>query len=444
MLLYQFKNLVKDRLRPYFWILKRGVNGIVLLFARGFFRLFPASSFVEKEGLYPPTRLCRSARHWMAMYGEKIGASYIPVDPACTVSNTLPKTPHPRLRQQLAMDRDYEWPATFVVSIPNGRVWGSGYIITPDDQLLDDVSYDFRTRRWSLFPKTSSIVRYWRWSKLVRIDGRVAVLSTEGADIFYHWFFQLLPRFELLRRAGIDLEHIDYFVVNDLSKSFQRDSIAALGIGQNKIIESSKIPYLRARELVVPSIPIGGGCYRPWMCQFLRTTFRGDDLSGRSWTAPRRLYISRGLASYRRVLNEGDVVDLLRQYGFEEIKLEGLSLRQQAAALTSCEAIVAPHGAGLSNIVFCEPGTKIIEIFSPELVNGIFWRLASQLGLDYYYIVGEGLPATQHEDYPQTWDTRADILVDLSILRKALELSELAQPARLRRLTGAELPATPG
>ncbi len=143
-------------------------------------------------------------------------------------------------------------------------------------------------------------------------------------------------------------------------------------------------------------------------------------------------------------MNKDDVIDLLRQYGFEEIKLEGLSLRQQAAALTSCEAIVAPHGAGLSNIVFCEPGTKIIEIFSPELVNGIFWRLASQLGLDYYYIVGEGSPATQLEDYPQTWDTRADILVNLPLLRKALELSELSQSAGLRRLTGAELAATSG
>jgi capsular polysaccharide biosynthesis protein len=437
---YQLKNSIKDRLRPSWWMLKRRVNGIGLLFARGFFRLFPMSSFVEKEGLYPPTRFCRSTSHWMAMYGEKIGASYIPVDPTCTVSNDLPRTPHPRLRQQLVMDRDYEWPATFVVSIPNGRVWGSGYIITPDDQLLDDLSCDFRAERWSLFPKTSSVVRYWRWSKLTKIDARVAVLSTDGADIFYHWFFQLLPRFELMRRAGIDLEHIDYFVVNDLSKSFQRESIRALGIGQNKIIESSKIPYLRARELVVPSVPIGGGCYRPWMCQFLRTTFLGDDGGGKSWTAPRRLYISRGLASYRRVLNEDDVINLLRQYGFEETKLEGLSLQQQAATMASCEAIVAPHGAGLSNIVYCEPGTKLIEIFSPELVNGIYWRLASQLGLDYYYIVGEGSSATQDEDYPQSWDARADILVDLSVLRRALELSELTH---LRRQTGAELPATP-
>jgi capsular polysaccharide biosynthesis protein len=262
---------------------------------------------------------------------------------------------------------------------------------------------------------------------VIEYNGRVAVLSTDGADIFYHWLFQLLPRFELLRRAGIDPKTIDYFVVNDLTKTYQRESIQALGIDPRKIIESSKVRYLRAHQLVVPSIPIGGGCFRPWMCQFLRATFLSNHAGRKARAAGRRLYISRGLASYRRVLNEIDVVRLLRQHGFEAITLESLSMWQQAEIMTSCEAVVGPHGAGLSNIVFCEPGTKVIEIFSPELVTGFFWKLASQLNLEYYYILGKGLPAGQEEDYRQPWDARADITVDLTVLCGALELSGLKE-----------------
>jgi capsular polysaccharide biosynthesis protein len=251
-------------------------------------------------------------------------------------------------------------------------------------------------------------------------------LSTDGGDIYYHWFFQLLPRFELLRRAGIDLRSIDFFLVNGLGKSFQRDSIEALGIDPVKIIESSKVPYLRASRLVVPSIPIGGGCYRPWMCDFLRTTFLGKDTGGGKLSR-RRLYISRGRTSYRRVLNEDEVIRFLQEYGFEEVSLDRLSMQRQAASLASCEAVVAPHGAGLANIVFCDPGTKVIEIFSPELVTGIFWRLASQCRLDYYYVIGAGPPETKGEDYQQSWSPRANIVVDLSILRKALDLAGLTQ-----------------
>ncbi len=98
---------------------------------------------------------------------------------------------------------------------------------------------------------------------------------------------------------------------------------------------------------------------------------------------------------------------------------------EQAELMASCEAVVAPHGGGLSNLVFCRPGTKVIEIFSPELVAGYFWKLCNQLNLDYYYILGQGLPETQDEDYQQTWNPRADIVVDLSSLRETLEMSGL-------------------
>lgn len=425
MMFYKINNLIKDRLRPFWWWLKNLPNVIVLFGARSFVQLFPSTSLIDKDSLYPPSELCRSTTVWMAMSGEKFGATFIPFEPARTVTNPLPKSPHTRIRRQFTIDRNYDWPANFVVTIGNGRVWGAGHIITPDQQLLDDVSYDFRAQRWSLYPKTSSVARFWRWQDPAWYDGEVAVLSTDGADIYYHWLFQLLPRFELIRRAGIRAESIDYFVVNDLSKSFQRESMQALGIDGSKILESSKVPYLKARRLIVPSIALGGGCYPSWMCQFLRSTFLKNPFVESTGTR-RRIYISRGLATYRRVLNEGDVVELLGQHGFEVVKLEGLSMSEQAELMASCEAVIAPHGGGLSNLVFCQSGTKVIEIFSPELVAGYFWKLCNELKLDYYYILGEGLHETKDDGYQQTWNARADIVVDLSMLQQALEMSGLA------------------
>jgi capsular polysaccharide biosynthesis protein len=137
----------------------------------------------------------------------------------------------------------------------------------------------------------------------------------------------------------------------------------------------------------------------------------------------RRIYVSRARAGYRRILNESDIVEFLGRRGFENMTLEGLSVQEQAAVMASCEVIVAPHGGGLSNIVFCSPGTKIIEIFSPELVARYFWRLSNQMKLDYYYLLGNGPVGSLEPDYPQSWDAEADIEVNLGLLESTLKLA---------------------
>ena len=50
--------------------------------------------------------------------------------------------------------------------------------------------------------------------------------------------------------------------------------------------------------------------------------------------------------------------------------------------------IIAPHGSGLTNIVFSNSGTKLVEIFSPTYMEPCYWRLANALELDYSYILG--------------------------------------------------------
>ena len=82
--------------------------------------------------------------------------------------------------------------------------------------------------------------------------------------------------------------------------------------------------------------------------------------------------------------------------------------------------IVAPHGAGLSNLVFCRPGTTVIEIFSPQWLNLAFWKLAAQLDdVRYLYLMGRGAPPP---DMRQR-DVGADIDVDLRELDEVLELA---------------------
>jgi hypothetical protein len=417
---YRLRNWLKSLFRKPWKALQGTPDRVKLFAARATVRIVPRID-VDRDILYPPTGICASTAEWVSSSGRTEGAEFRPVDAGYAADHRLPKTVHQQVRRQFLMDEAYPCPATFVARIPGGRVLNEGLIITPDNQLLDDVSINFGE---PLEAKLEYVRRGWTWRPLEEVKGTVAVLSTNGALLYYHWLFQLLPRFELIKRSGIDLNSIDYFLVNSQKAPFQRESLEALGIDQRKIIESSTVPYLRASSLVVPSVPLSGGCYALWMREFLRSTFLGG-VGTEMRPATRRLYISRGSAGYRRVLNEADVVRLLDEFGFEEARFETMSVREQAATIASCEVIVAPHGGGLSNLIFCRPATKVIEIYSPELVAGYFWKISALLGLDYYYLLGKGSPSSGDVDYPQSWNARADIEVDLDRLRETLALANV-------------------
>jgi hypothetical protein len=415
---YRLKARLKNLFRRPWKALRKTPGRLMLKSARAAIRFLPAIG-IERDELYPPTSFCLSCAEWALREGK--GAEFRPVDVNYTANHTPPKTIHKNIRQQLIMDRKYPCPNTFVATIPNGRVLDAGLVITPDNQLLDDVSINFGE---PFEAKLAHVRREWTWHSLTHIEGRVAVLSTAGAMLYYHWLFQLLPRFELIKRSGVDLRSIDYFLVNSAKAPFQSESLKALEIDSRRVIESSDVHYLRATSLVVPSVPLSGGCFPNWMREFLRATFLASD-SRQTQSTTRRIYISRRAARYRRMLNDAEVSRLLEQFGFQVVEFETLSIREQAATMASADVIVAPHGGGLSNLVFCRPTTKVIEIFSPELVAGYFWKLSSQLGLDYYYLLGKGTSLTTNADYAQSWDAHADIEVDLDCLRETLALANV-------------------
>ncbi|MFK7943264.1 MAG: hypothetical protein AB8B85_10180, partial [Paracoccaceae bacterium] len=71
--------------------------------------------------------------------------------------------------------------------------------------------------------------------------------------------------------------------------------------------------------------------------------------------------------------------------------------------------VVAVHGAGLTNLLFCRPGTRVIEIFPGNFVKSPYWWLCRQLGLVHIPVTGG--PG----DYDQHFE------VDIAAVTQALE-----------------------
>ncbi|QNT78307.1 glycosyltransferase family 61 protein [Entomobacter blattae] len=105
----------------------------------------------------------------------------------------------------------------------------------------------------------------------------------------------------------------------------------------------------------------------------------------------KKLYIDRQESAMRPLLNEGELAKTLKTFGFECIKLEQLSFSEQIRHFAEASLILAPHGAGNTHIVFCAPGTLLIEIMPDKLLNWCYRSMAELLGLRYDCIISRSL-----------------------------------------------------
>jgi hypothetical protein len=96
----------------------------------------------------------------------------------------------------------------------------------------------------------------------------------------------------------------------------------------------------------------------------------------------------------RSIQNHDALLDLLR---LKRPDLEWLVFDRQpfgdaVAMFSRTQIIVAPHGAGLTNMFFSPPGTKIVEIMPCDNPNLCYHHLASLLNFDHCIVSCDHLP----------------------------------------------------
>jgi capsular polysaccharide biosynthesis protein len=304
---------------------------------------------------------------------------------ACENTRTPAKTlhkPHPLFDPESPYLQG-NYPNTFVVCLPRGRVVGGrGSVIADDGKMLFDVSMDWSAGAQD--PTRHPLLRQRRLRKAERLWGTSTVLATSESARYFHWVTDALPRLQILKRAGsVPWQGIDHFLVSE-GIPVIRESLRLLEIREEAIVVTRPESHFLCDWLIVPSFPSAPGNVPPWAIDFLRSQL----MSAPARAAEKRIYLSRAKASGRKILNEEEIWPFLSRRGFQRVILEEMSLVDQIALFSRAEAVVAPHGAGLTNLVWCAPETKVVEIFSPLYVNLCYWAIATLLHADYYYLLG--------------------------------------------------------
>ena len=289
--------------------------------------------------------------------------------------------------------------SAFLARLPGGRVFGPGHVLSPDGRTIArDVSPDFGKPfedHW--------LLAYKKIRPPVPVPGTTAVIATTLGAGYSHWLLEELPRLFALQPdfGGSLIAHAE--------SARHRDALSLHGFS-GRVIEPKRFAHHGCEQLIVPSI----GRLTPTtvhaLGQFTAPLHRPGAGSGEL------LYISREKARRRRVTNESELWEQLAARGFEKLYLEELTWSQQINAFRGAKVVVAPHGAGLANLVFCAAGTRVVEIFHRSWVNPCFWQLAALKGLDYRPVV-----LLSPEPLAQTLKAnRSDIVADIAQVVAAL------------------------
>ena len=301
-----------------------------------------------------------------------------------------------------------DWPL-FVAELTKGKVVGDLRLVaTSGNEVLGDV----QALAGEASPAEHWTVKRRRLRRTIQITGRAITVGASTGSNFYHWMFDSLPRLDLLRQAGIELSSDDTVIINEQPQPFQAQSLLLLGIPKARLARARRSAVTKVEKLIVPSAPAPRGTYPGWVCQFLRRSF----LTGLEAGSGNRIFISRSGALHRKITNEAAVQARLERLGFRTVRLETMDFKTQVSLFARASLVVAPHGAGLSHLVFCPPKAGVIELFSPCHVDPCYENLAEAVGLQYTKLVGDvaGEVPEKHLD-------EADMEIDITILNQALK-----------------------
>lgn len=238
----------------------------------------------------------------------------------------------------------------------------------------------------------------------------IDLTSRWGATNYWHWMAESLARLSLAQYP-YKYEDVTY-IVNSLKNSFVTDSLRVMRIDLKKCVEIDKFKCVKCRNLFLPS-KIGD--FDKSGLMFLREKIRGN--VHRDKKSPERIYISR--KTTRVVENEAEVMELLCQYGFYLIECEKLTFKDQVKTFYNAEVVVAPHGAGNTNLLFAKDNAKFLELRSPKYFGRTYYYLCNHLGFDYYSLYGKGKIPTTPEEAGASLQSNMNI--DIERLRKSLD-----------------------
>jgi capsular polysaccharide biosynthesis protein len=365
------------------------------------------SSQVKKRlpSLYltPPDEIVPSLKAWSQQQPEhcEFQVRYEPEPIMLRPPNHIYSETHPAFQLQ---GDSYTSKEAFLCHLRDVRLVGpDGYLISSNDRLYLESLWTTQFHKEQAYALHRPFLR-----RLKQRPGAYVHLAMPWSSVYFHWLTDVLPRLALVEQGNF--RDLPVIVSGPLS-AFQLDSLAWLQMDRGRLVPLGD-EHWQVDTLVFPSFPGVSGKPPRWVIDWLRDKF----LVNPSQKKGLQIYVSRGFANRRWVTNETQIERYLKDRGFEIVHAEKLPFEEQVHLFADASVIVAPHGGGLTNVLFAT-NALVIELFAPEYVNRCYYRLCNHLGHEYWYVLGN----SQATAPTTSWEGTLDMEVSLEALAETLD-----------------------
>ncbi|MBC7473466.1 MAG: glycosyltransferase family 61 protein [Candidatus Sericytochromatia bacterium] len=211
------------------------------------------------------------------------------------------------------------------------------------------------------------------------LDEEVFLLPYFWHYNYHHWLIECLPRIKYFLETE-ELKNVKIALPANMS-NFQKESFKLFDIPDNRIIYCNQ--DYKFKKVYFSSLGNFSKDEIFWLRNYI---FSKLDIEA---NPHKKYYISRNDASLRRINNENQLTDFLKSSGYEILNLSGVSFIEQVKIFSQAKSIIAPHGAGLTNMIFAPDGCRITELAPNDYVNHCFWLLANVMNFEYTFLSGQ-------------------------------------------------------
>lgn len=189
---------------------------------------------------------------------------------------------------------------------------------------------------------------------------------------YYHWMFDVLPYVVAIQKIDQDVTFLSGAKLTTYQLDSLSDQIETHQLNHVWVNTSNLILPLRRHETGFPTASV-----LKILQEYFFHKFQPEETC-----KVNRIYVSRRNSS-RAPKNEPEIEQVLISLGFRILECNDLSLHDQFKAFQSAEIVIGPHGAGLTNLMFCQKRTKVIELIPSTFHNPCYQHLSSLSGLIY-------------------------------------------------------------
>lgn len=247
---------------------------------------------------------------------------------------------------------------------------------------------------------------------------RIINLRDVNENGYSHFYSDIMAKLALISQQGISLS--DYTLI--IRKKVAETAYGKFLIAHAPLIQSAGGIFLQSNEFVrAKSGLFAHACVNPthnfaMFQQVIEAAKAAHLVQGP--VEDRKIFLTRAATRRRAIRNIAEIEHIAREFGFEVVDADTLTLPQQIELFTHCRHLIGIHGAGLVNMLYRYPHKlsvfELREPVRPRLgLNTQYHNTAMALRAEYGACLGEDTntvnqsfyvsPAQFRTDYERFW-----------------------------------------